>query len=200
MSSGTNIIKRALNDPFCKVSNPFAAGQDFCQTLQKVVQAANKAFDKADRISVSGDGHFIMDVNEAGFQSPLRPDVDAAYVIFLNIFDTCDSDLRREFAPLPEPGLILSYGRNGKVTCSATKTPLPNEWVEAPVIARQKTMRAENQNGVERFVAAWLRKNLQSAILVEIERQLDKQDDRAARNFWQWSPAQLERKKKLDLK
>lgn len=193
MSSAYSILSRALSDNFREVSNAISLAQGFMQTLYTLTRATNRAFEQGER-SVGGAWHYILDINEAGRTSPLKPEgKEDSLVVFLNLHDTCKSDLRKTFAPLPEPGLLLVFRGNGLVTATATKTPLPDEWTKKFKPSRSEEFRINRPNALEDFVASWLRTNLDAKTLVEIQNQMEIQDQKDADNFWVWTPEQRDR-------
>lgn len=188
MSSTHHILSRALQDRFQVLANPLKLAQDFTDTLRKLVSGANSAFEDGDH-SVGGSWHYIMDMDEASPASPLRPDGANMMAVYLNIHDTCKSDLRRHFAPLPEPALLLAFHRDGKVVGTTSRVPL-EEGTKKIKAARSETLRVTNQNGMEQFVASWLRSNFNAKTLVAIQDHLDRADEKEARETALWNPQQ----------
>lgn len=191
MSSAHTILSRALNDRFNPVSNAISLAQGFAHTMNTLVRATNLAFEHGDH-SVGGSYHYILDINEAGRGSPFKS-ADNDFVLVLNLHDTCKSDLRRIFAPLPEPGLVLTFRSNGAVTATTSKNALPDEWVADIKTARSEEFRINRPNAIEDFVASWLRSNLDAKTIVAIQEQLERQDQKDANNFRVWTPAQRDR-------
>lgn len=192
MANANHILSRALHDRFHEVANPFKLAQDFCESLWNLVHAANRAFENGEK-GVGGSWHYIMDLNEAALGTPMRPEGDKTIVVYLNIHDTCKSDLRSKFAPVPEPGQILTFHKDGSVVAAATKNALPDDWVKKVKITRSETYRVTNPNGIEGFVASWLRNNFDSKTMVEMQEQLNRENEKSAENFWLWTPQQRDR-------
>ena len=196
MSSPSDIVSRALNDKFREVSNPINLGRDFYTTLRQLVKASNRAFEKAD-ISIGGEYHFVMDIDEAFRGSPLNPQPEKSMVFFLGIHDVSSStlreearDLRRKLVDLPEPSLLIKYHSNGSVDCTTTKKPIADEHVKTTKISRAETFRVQDQKGIETFVASWLRANLNSKMMVAIEDEIRIQDEESSSP---WSQKQITR-------
>jgi hypothetical protein len=51
----------------------------------------------------------------------------------------------------------------------------------------------QSPNAIEEFVAKWLRRNLDSKTMVEIQNQLNTRQQKDAEAFWVWSPQQRDR-------
>lgn len=192
MSSAHSILSRALNDRFNETSNAISLAQGFLQTLYTLTVATNRAFEAGDK-SVSGAWHYILDINEATRASSLKPAGQNSLVVFMNLHDTCKSKLRKKFAPLPEPGLLLVFRANGAVTATATKNALPDEWVKKVKPARSEEFRINRPNALEDFVASWLRANLDAKTLVEVQKQMERLDQKDADDMWVWTPEQRDR-------
>lgn len=186
-----HILSRALNDQFQPVANPIKLAHEFCAGLWPLARAANRAFEKSDP-SVGSAFHLVMDMNEAALNSILRPD-PKSHVFFLTLHDDCQSDLRKFFAPLPEPGLILTFSERGAVTAMTTKNPLPDEYIKKIKPARTETCRVTDQNRLEEMIAAWLRVNLDAKTMVAIQEELNRQEEHEMDSLTLWSPEQLKR-------
>ncbi len=199
MSNVSDILSIALNDKFHQASNPFNLAQDFTKTLYQLVRAANHVFEKSSDISLGSIKHLIMDVNEAGAHSPLRPEAHKSCVLLLNIHDTYESDLRRRLVSLPEPGLALRFQADGKVDCFTTKAVLSENAKKIPKAVRSEKFSAANQNGIQEFVASWLRANLDSCTMVAIQKAYLKQEQKDCEALWVWSPKQRDRLGALNL-
>jgi hypothetical protein len=200
MSSSSDIVSRALNDKFREVSNPINLGRDFYTTLRQLVKASNRAFEKAD-ISIGGEYHFVMDIDEAFRGSPLNPRPERSIVFFLGIHDVSGStlraearDLRKKLVSLPEPSLLLKYHSNGSVDCMTTKKLIADEHVKTIKMSRAETFRVRDQKGIETFVASWLRANLSSRMMVAIEDEIRIQDEEEPSP---WSQQQITRLNKF---
>lgn len=193
MSNASDILSYALNDKFNEASNPINIGRDFAATLYQMVRAANRVFAENKDFTVSSTKDLIMDVDEAGANPHLRPNVHKACVLLLNIHDTNKSDLRKYFVPLPEPGLMLRFKANGKVECATTKANLSDTQKNKPEIIRKETLRADDQAGIQKFVASWLRSNLDSKTMVAIQKTYLKQEQKDCDALWVWSPQQRDR-------
>lgn len=193
MSNASDILSYALNDRFHQVSNPINIGRDFAKTLYQMVRAANRVFEKDKDIGVSSLKHLIMDVNEAGASPHLRPNIHKSCVLLMNIHDTSKSDLRKHFVPLPEPGLVLRFKANGKVECATTGSVLSDTQKNKPEIIRKETLRVDDQAGIQKFVASWLRVNLDAETMVAIQKTYLKQEQKDCDALWVWSPQQRDR-------
>ncbi len=165
MSSPYDILSRALADQFNEVSNPVNIGRDFLVTLRQLVRTTNKAFEQA---TARGDivSHFVMDIDEAGGKSPLRPQPENSLVFFLSLYNTCTNDLKDKLVHIPEPSLLLRFHDDGWAECIATKKLLVDENAQEITISRSEKFRAHNQKGIETFVASWFRKNLDARTMV----------------------------------
>jgi hypothetical protein len=192
MSSAPNILSRALNDRFNDVSNAINLAQGFADTMYMLVRAANLAFEQGD-ISVGGSRHFIMDIEEATIGSPLKDPKNPSLVLLVNLHDTCTSDLRAQFSTLSEAGLALIFKANGTVSALTTHKTLPENGDGKLRIAYEEQFRVQSPNAIEEFVAKWLRRNLDSKTMVEIQNQLNTRQQKDAEAFWVWSPQQRDR-------